>query len=100
MILGRNLGPEDYVAILKRRFWWILVPLILAPIAAYLYSLTVPNVYTSKTVVLVEAQKVPGDFVRPVITQGIAERLRTMQEQILSRTRLQPIIEQFELFKE
>ncbi len=100
MILGRNLGPEDYLAILKRRFWWILVPVIVVPIGAYLYSLTVPNIYTSETVVLVEAQKVPGDFVRPVITQGIAERLRTMQEQILSRTRLQPIIEQFELFKD
>ncbi len=100
MILGRNLGPEDYVAILKRRMWWIIVPLLVVPVAAYLYSRTIPNVYTSKTLVLVEQQKVPGDFVRPVITGGVAERLRTMQEEILSRTRLQPIVEQFDLFKE
>jgi polysaccharide chain length determinant protein (PEP-CTERM system associated) len=100
MILGRNLGPEDYVAILKRRFWWIIIPLAVVPIAAYLISLAVPNIYTSRSLVLVEQQKVPGDFVRPVITEGVAERLRTMQEQVLSRTRLQPIIEQFDLFKE
>ncbi len=98
MIVGRTLGMEDYVAILRRRIWWIVVPTVLVPILVYMYSRTIPDEYTSKTVVLVEQQKVPGDFVRPVITQDLGERLSTMQEQILSRTRLQPIIERFGLF--
>ncbi|MGE0406165.1 MAG: GumC family protein [Candidatus Korobacteraceae bacterium] len=100
MILGRNLGPEDYLAILRRRFWWILVPTLIGPVLAYAYSMTLPNVYTSKAVVLAERQRIPGEFVRPVITQGLGERLATMQEQILSRTRLQPVIEKFGLFKD
>jgi polysaccharide chain length determinant protein (PEP-CTERM system associated) len=49
--------------------------------------------------VLVEQQKVPDSYVKSVVTGDIGQRLGTMQEQILSRTRLQPIIEKFGLFK-
>jgi protein tyrosine kinase modulator len=50
--------------------------------------------------VLVQQQKVPDAFVKPVVTEDLTARLATMQEQILSRTRLQPIIERFSLFKD
>jgi polysaccharide chain length determinant protein (PEP-CTERM system associated) len=59
-----------------------------------------PARHTSRTLVLVEQQKVPESFVRPVVTDAVDQRLGTMKEQILSRTRLQPIIERFGLFKE
>jgi len=100
MLGHRDLSIDDYLAILRRRLWIILIPAILAPVAAYLISLTFANEYTSQTLVLVEQQKVPDSFVKPVVTEDLAERLGTMQEQILSRTRLQPIIERFGLFKE
>ena len=100
MLGHRDLSIDDYLAILRRRIWIILIPAIIAPIAAYLISLTLPNEYTSKTLVLVEQQKVPDSFVKSVVTEDLADRLGTMQEQILSRTRLQPIIERFGLFKD
>lgn len=100
MLGHRDLSIDDYLAILRRRLWIILIPTILAPIAAYLISLTFPNEYRSQTLVLVEGQKVPDAFVRSVVTEDLAQRLGTMQEQILSRTRLQPIIERFGLFKQ
>jgi polysaccharide chain length determinant protein (PEP-CTERM system associated) len=56
------------------------------------------NQYTSRTLVLVEEQQVPDSYVKSVVTGDIGQRLGTMQEQILSRTRLQPIIEKFGLF--
>lgn len=100
MLGHRDLSIDDYLAILRRRLWIILIPALIAPISAYLFSLTLPNEYTSKTLVLVEQQKVPDSFVKSVVTEDLADRLGTMQEQILSRTRLQPIIERFGLFKD
>lgn len=99
MLGGRELKMDDYVALARRRIWWILAPTVLVPILAYVVSLRIPNRYASQTLVLVEQQKVPDNFVKPVITEDLNGRLATMQEQILSRTRLQPIIESSGLFK-
>lgn len=97
---GRVLTLDDYLVILRRRMWWIIIPAMLGPVIAYGVSLKLPSRYTSQTLVLVEQPKVPDSFVKPVVTEVLDERLATMQEQILSRTRLQPIIERFGLFGE
>ena len=100
MLGHRELTIDDYLAILRRRLWVILIPAVLGPVAAYLFSLALPERYTSKTLVLVEQQKVPEVFVRSVVTDQLNQRLTSMMEQILSRTRLQPIIERFGPYKE
>lgn len=98
MLGDRDLNFDQYLDILKRRIWWIVLPTVLVPGLVYLGSLLISNQYTSQTLVLVEQQKVPDNFVKPVVTEELNERLATMQEQILSRTRLQPLIEKFSLF--
>ena len=95
---SRQLTAGEYLSILRRRFWWLLVPTLLGPIIGYGISLKLPSKYTSQTLVLVEEQKVPDTFVKPVITDLLEQRLATMQEQILSRSRLQPIVDRFGLF--
>ncbi|MBZ5561088.1 MAG: lipopolysaccharide biosynthesis protein [Acidobacteriia bacterium] len=100
MLGHRQLGFDDYLEILRRRWWIILIPAIVGCVGTYLYSRTLANEYTSRTLVLVEQQKVPDTYVKSVVTGDITQMLGTMQEQILSRTRLQPIIEKFGLFKD
>jgi polysaccharide chain length determinant protein (PEP-CTERM system associated) len=94
----RELTQADYIAILKRR--WVLITvlaLVGAPLA-YGLSRVLPNRYKSQTLVLVEQPTVPSDIVKPMITTEINERLASMQEEILSRTRLEPIIHQYGLY--
>jgi len=98
MLGDRELNFEECVAILKRRAWWLVLPIVLVPILVYVGSLFVPDQYTSRALVLVEEQQVPDNFVKPLVNEELAQRLTTMQEQILSRTRLQPLIEQFHIF--
>jgi polysaccharide chain length determinant protein (PEP-CTERM system associated) len=100
MISQRELTIEDYKVILRRRIWIIVIPAVVFAISAYTISLFLPSKYISETVVLVEAPTVPENFVKPVIGGDVNQRLATMQEQILSRTRLQQIIEKFGLYKE
>jgi polysaccharide chain length determinant protein (PEP-CTERM system associated) len=94
----RELTPADYLAMLRRR-WLLLVVLALAggPLA-YGVSRFLPNRYKSTTLVLVQQPSVPSEIVRPVDTTDIGQRLASMQQQILSRTRLEPIIRQFGLY--
>lgn len=98
-MLGRPpMDFDDYMAILRRRWLWIAIPALIAPLIAYAISLALPEQYVSQTLVLVEQQKVPEGYVKPVVNEDLTGRLASMREEILSRTRLQPIIESFGLY--
>jgi len=97
MIDNRDLTLDDYLAILRRRLKLILIPTLLAPLAGFLISYAFPAKYTSRSLVLVEGQKVPEGVVQPVVTQDLAQRIATMQQQVLGRNRLQPMVERMQL---
>ena len=98
MLGHRTLNLEDYGRILKKRGWIIAIPAIIAPILAYGISHFVQPRYVSQTLVLIEQQKVPDNYVKPVVTEDLSSRLASMREQIMSRSRLEPIIERFNLY--
>jgi polysaccharide chain length determinant protein (PEP-CTERM system associated) len=98
MLGHRELTMQDYAGILKRRFWLILTFAILFLAVGVGVSYVVPPQYVSQTLVLIEQQKVPEDYVKPVVAEDLEARLASMKEQILSRSRIQPIIERFNLF--
>ncbi len=97
-MVQRELTLTDYIAILRRRWVLITVLAVVGAPLAYGVSRLLPNRYKSQTLVLIEQPTVPTDFVKPVITTEINERLASMQEEILSRSRLEPIIHQFGLY--
>src|SRR6267154_2828126 len=98
MLGHRALTLQDYTTILKRRWWIIAIPAIIFPLVGFALTFLVQPEYISQTLVLVEQQKVPESYVKAVVTEDLNGRLATMKEQILSRSRLQPIIERFNLF--
>jgi polysaccharide chain length determinant protein (PEP-CTERM system associated) len=98
MLGHRALTVQDYTTILKRRWWIIAIPAIIFPIIGYGITFLVKPQYVSQTLVLVEQQKVPESYVKAVVTEDLSGRLASMKEQITSRSRLQPIIERFNLF--
>ena len=59
-----------------------------------------PAKYRSETTILVEQPKVPEQYVVPNVGSDLQDRLQTLTQQILSRTRLQQIIEDFHLYPE
>src|SRR5277367_880570 len=98
MLGHRALTLQDYTTILKRRWWIIAIPAIIFPIVGFGITYLVQPEYLSQTLVLVEQQKVPESYVKAVVTEDLRGRLASMKEQITSRSRLQPIIERFNLF--
>jgi polysaccharide chain length determinant protein (PEP-CTERM system associated) len=82
-----------------RKYWWVL-PISMVVLGCVGYGLTkvLPKKYKSSTTVLVEQPVVPADYVRPVVQEDLHNHLASMQAEILSSSRLQPIIEKFDLY--
>ena len=93
-----ELTFQDYLGILRRRRWLVIIPALLGTVAGYGVALKLPKKYISHTLILVEQPTVPDSYVKPVVSEDLNQRLASMKEQILSRTRLQHLIEQFGLY--
>jgi polysaccharide chain length determinant protein (PEP-CTERM system associated) len=98
MLGHRELTMQDYVAIFKRRLWLVLLCAFVFLCIAVGLTYWIQPQYMSQTLVLIEQQKVPTDYVTPILTEDLGERLASLREQILSRSRLEPIIQRFNLF--
>jgi polysaccharide chain length determinant protein (PEP-CTERM system associated) len=100
MLPGKAYKPEDVLDILRRRVWVLLVPfaIVSAAVAAWVYQL--PDQYRAEAVLLVVPQRVPESYVRPTITSRIEDRLQSLSQQIMSRTRLEKVIQDFNLYAE
>jgi protein tyrosine kinase modulator len=98
MLGHRALQMEDYFEMLKRR-WLLIAACVIAVFPAAVWvSYLVPPVYESQTLVLVQHQVVPQDYVKPVVNEDLDAQLASMKEQIESRSRLEPIITRYGLF--
>jgi uncharacterized protein involved in exopolysaccharide biosynthesis len=84
---------------LRRRLKVILVPALIAPVAAFIVSYGLQPRYTSTSTVLVEGQKVPDQYVLPVITADFAQRVQTLSQEILAPSKLRPVIRALNLVK-
>jgi polysaccharide chain length determinant protein (PEP-CTERM system associated) len=89
---------ERYLGIVRRRHMQFLIPLVVAWLAIWGVSWVLPARYRSTTVILVEQPTMPKDYVTPNVNDDLQDRLRSITEQILSRTRLLHIIEQHNLY--
>ena len=76
----------------------IAIPLMLLSGGAIALSSSLPNLYQAETTILLIPQRVPETYVRTTVTSRLEDRLRTMREQILSRTRLEGLINDFKLY--
>jgi polysaccharide chain length determinant protein (PEP-CTERM system associated) len=99
VIPGRAYKPEDVLRIAWTRKWIILIPFVIASIAAGAYAWHLPNRYVSETLILVVPQRVPESYVRSTVTTRIEDRLQSISQQILSRTRLERVINDFQLYQ-
>src|SRR5688572_12753674 len=98
VIPGKQYGPHDLLAIARRRKWLILIPAVTIAMGVAAASRQLPDQFRSDTLILVVPQRVPESYVRSTVTTRIEDRLQSITQQILSRTRLERIIQDFDLY--
>lgn len=90
----------DYIEILYKRIWYIIIPFTVSVGVAIALCYFLPKSYRSSTLILVEQQKVPENYVKSSVSSSIEDRLGTIREQIMSRTLLQKVIDEFKLYRD
>ena len=99
MLPGKKYTPDEYARIAWRRRWFIAIPVVVVASATAVVSVFLPNWYRASTSILIIPQRVPENFVRPTVTADLNERLNLITQQIMSRTRLERIIQEFNLYE-
>jgi len=97
---GKTFNIHDYIEIVLRRIWYIIIPFVVIGTAAVLYAFYAPKEYRATTLILVTPQKIPETFVKPTVTSKIEDRLQSISQEIMSRTRLEQIVSEFKLYQE
>lgn len=93
-----QINIQDYLEIVLRRKWLIILPFILITLGAIVWSYQLPPIYRTSTLILIQKQRVPEAYIKPTVSAGIEERLHTITQQIMSRTRLEKIINELDLY--
>lgn len=95
MPLRPDMDYRDYIDVLRRRKWVIVVSFVSVLFGASIYLVTTPPLYKSTTTILVISQR---DIVRPNFPGDAGDRLSTIQQQVTSRTRLLQVRDELGLF--
>jgi uncharacterized protein involved in exopolysaccharide biosynthesis len=89
---------HHYLGLAKRRHLQFLIPLFAGWLLVWAASWILPPRYKSSTLILVEQPTMPKDYVTPNVNDDLQERLQSITQQILSRTRLLHIIDELNLY--
>lgn len=94
------LGLDDYLAILKRRKWQLIVPAVLLALVAVIAAIVIPPTYVSTATILIEQQEVPNELVRSTVTSYADQRVQTISQRVMTTENLGKIIESYNLYPE
>jgi polysaccharide chain length determinant protein (PEP-CTERM system associated) len=100
MPLRPDMQPQEFLEIFLRRKWLIVFSILFILFGASVYCVVTPERFKSSTTILVVPQRVPENYVKSTISIGIENRLGTIKQQVLSRTRLVAVMDELGLFKE
>jgi len=91
---------RDYGRAILPHWWQTLIAASVCLLLSTLVIWKLPNEYEATTTILVDPQQVPEKYVSAAVNSDPSERLNTLTQQILSRTRLQEIRDKFNLYSE
>ncbi|PYN30728.1 MAG: hypothetical protein DMD98_18665, partial [Candidatus Rokuibacteriota bacterium] len=94
----KGSGLDVVLAVWSRRKWVAILAFAVPMAAGVSLVAFLPNIYRSTATVLVDRQQVPEAFVRSTVTSALETRLQTISQEILSRSRLEALINRFDLY--
>ncbi len=96
-----NIQPFfDFLALVWEHKVWVIAPVVIGLVAAIVAAAAIPPRYEASTLILVEAPKIPADYIRTTVTTSIRERIQTIEQQITNRENLERIVKEMDLHAE
>src|SRR3982750_1907861 len=94
----RQRKPGEYLKILRRRKWLIILPTIAITIAVAWVVYKLPDVYESTTLIVVKPSTLPTSVV-PAGNDDLTRQLTSITQVVTSRSSLEPLVQKFDLYK-
>lgn len=88
----------EYLQVVRRHKWWVYLMTVGLTLCAFIAIALLPNKYKATTTVEVDPQRVPEQFVSELVRVSPLDRLQTISQEVLSETRLQKVIDQWDLY--
>lgn len=88
----------DYLAILRRRIHWLIWPALLVFLAAVAVAISLPNVYKSEAVIMIEEQRIAEGLVPSTVTTYADQRIQTIKREAMGRSKILDLVKKFDLY--
>ncbi len=95
----RQRTAGEFIKMLKRQKWLILLPVITMTAAIGYVVYKLPSVYESRTLLTVKPPTISDKVVQSLTDEDLTQRLQTINQEVLSRSSLEPMIAKYDLFK-
>ena len=95
----RQRNPSEYLKIVRRRKWLIILPVIAITTAVAWVVYRLPNVYESVTLIVVKPSTLPTGVVPSMTEDSLTRQLTSIAQVVTSRSSLEPLVNQYELYK-
>ena len=94
----RQRTPSEYLKILRRRIWLIILPVIAITSAVGWVVYRLPDLYESSTLIVVKASTLPNSVVPTVNEDSLTRQLTSIAQVVTSRSSLEPLVTKYELY--
>lgn len=95
----RQRKPSEYLKILRRRKWLLILPVIAVTTAVGYVVYRLPNVYESETLIVVRPSNLPTSVVTGVSEDSMTRQLTSINQVVTSRSSLEPLVEKYDLYR-
>ena len=95
----RQRKPSEYLKIILRRKWLIILPIIAVTAAVVLVVYRLPDVYESVTLIVVRPSTLPTNIVPTATEDNLTRQLTGIAQVVTSRSSLEPLVEKYDLYK-
>jgi len=96
----RQRRPSEYLKILRRRKWLLILPMIAVTAAVVYVVYRLPDVYESTTLIVVRPSNLPNSVVPTVTDDSITRQLASISQVVTSRSQLEPLVKRYELYRQ
>jgi polysaccharide chain length determinant protein (PEP-CTERM system associated) len=94
----RQRTPGEYARMLWRRKWLIALPAVAVFFAVAIVVWRLPDVYQSTTLLVVRPAAMSSNFVPQLSDEDLTIRINNIGQEVVSRTSLEPLIIQYNLY--
>lgn len=96
----RQRKPGELVGMIKRNKWLILLPMITLTVAIGYVVYRLPSIYESTSLLTVKPPTISSNLVQSLSNEDLSQRLSTINQEVLSRSSLEPMVQKYDLYKQ